>query len=190
MESIKDSGYTAVSLDELYNYLNGNGSLPKKSIVITFDDGYEDNYKYAYPVLKKYNFKAVFFIITSNVDNNNYYMKSSQIKEMSEDGFDIGSHTVNHDHLSKMNYKNQKETLEKSKQILENIIGKDICYISYPFGEYNENTIRTVKACKYKMAFTVTTNNMNYEDIFTLHRNLISRYTNMDAFLKLYSLSK
>ena len=81
---IKDSGYTTLTMSELNDYILNNAPIPEKSIVITFDDGYADNYANAFPILKELDMKATIFVISNFTDNDGYYMTSQQIKEMSD----------------------------------------------------------------------------------------------------------
>ena len=71
MKYLKENGYCTITLMNLYEYLKNNTPIPKKSIVLTFDDGYENNYTAMFPILKKYHFKATIFDITSNIDKYN-----------------------------------------------------------------------------------------------------------------------
>jgi len=82
MQYLKENKFTTLSTDELYNFMVKNKSISKKSFLITFDDGYEDNYTNAFLSLKKYNFKATIFIITGYEDKDKHFLSSAQLKEM------------------------------------------------------------------------------------------------------------
>jgi hypothetical protein len=118
MKYLKDKGYTTLTLDEFYDFLINNKPVPEKSVVITFDDGYKDNYENAYPILKEFGFNATIFDITSTVDTDNNYLTSSQLKELEVNNIDIESHTVNHEQLDKLIYTKQVNTLKDSEQYL------------------------------------------------------------------------
>lgn len=150
---VKELGYTTITISELTDYLNNNNPIPEKSIVITFDDGYTDNYVHAFPILKELNMKATIFMIASQVDSG-YYMSASQLKEMSDYGIDIESHTDNHVYLDKLSYEKQLKELKDSKEKLEKILGKNVTSIAYPYGNYNEDTKRAVIDAGYTLAFT------------------------------------
>ena len=150
---VKELGYTTITISELTDYLNNNNPIPEKSIVITFDDGYTDNYVHAFPILKELNMKATIFMIASQVDSG-YYMSASQLKEMSNYGIDIESHTDNHVYLDKLSYEKQLKELKDSKEKLEKILGKNVTSIAYPYGNYNEDTKRAVIDAGYTLAFT------------------------------------
>lgn len=150
---IKDSGYTTLTMSELNDYILNNAPIPEKSIVITFDDGYADNYTNAFPILKELDMKATIFVISSCIDNNGYYMTSQQLKEMSDYGIDIQSHTVSHSYLSQLTYEEQLNELKTSKEKLESITEKPVISIAYPFGDYDDNTILASKEAGYSLSF-------------------------------------
>ncbi|AGK95776.1 polysaccharide deacetylase family protein [Clostridium pasteurianum] len=180
---LKDNGYTTISLDDLYNYFEDNAQIPEKSIVLTFDDGYEDNYTALFPLLKKYGLRATVFVITGYVDKMPAYLTSSQLKEMNSYGVDIESHTVNHDHLKTLTKDKQLATLTESKAFLEKLLNKKINYIAYPYGEYDNNTLECAKQAGYKMALSTDGRwSMKKNGIFSLDRVYISSQFNMDIF--------
>lgn len=171
MKYIKDNGYTTLTLQDLYNFFVENKPIPKKSVAITFDDGYLDNYEYAYPILKEFNLKATIFVTTNTIDRNNAYMTSNQLKELQNDGIEIESHTVNHEELSKISYEKQLKTLKESKEALEKLLNKKVNYIAYPCGKYNGDTITAMKNSGYIMGFTTGGKIARKNDgICTLHR--------------------
>ena len=97
MKYLRDNGYHTISPDELYEALAGSGNLPENPVMITFDDGYEDNYTNAYPILKKYGFKATIFVVTGFLDKHKKgYLSWDEAREMNKNGINIESHTVNH----------------------------------------------------------------------------------------------
>lgn len=168
---IKDNGYTTLTLNELYNFFANNKPVPKKSVVLTFDDGYLDNYKNAYPILKQYGIKATIFVITNTIDKDSKYMNSMQLRKLQNDGIDIESHTLNHEDLSSLSYERQLKILTQSKQNLEKMLDKKINYIAYPCGKYNSDTLRAARDSGYIMAFaTGNRTARKCNGIFALHR--------------------
>lgn len=177
MEYISKNKYTVISLDDLYYYMVQGKPVPKKSVVITFDDGYEDFYKNAYPVLKKYNFKATIFMIAGYVDKGNYYLNSNQLRELQNNGIDIESHTVFHERLSTLSYQKQLKTLADSKIILERFLNKKVNYIAFPYGSYNLDTMQALKKTGYLMAFTIKGGDSKLsQGLYTLHRVFMDGY--------------
>jgi peptidoglycan/xylan/chitin deacetylase (PgdA/CDA1 family) len=182
MKYIKDNGYATITLDELSKFMLENKPIPQKSVVITFDDGYVDNYQYAYPILKEFNLKATVFVISKTIDKRKGYMTSNQLKELQSNGIDIQSHTLDHEELTTLSYEKQLTTLKESKKILENLLGKKVNYIAYPYAKYNDNTIKAAKDAGYVMGFIlggkVATKN---DGIYTLHRICVIPSDSMDV---------
>lgn len=171
MQYLKESGYKFATFREYLWRMENKVPFSKNSVIVTLDDGYEDNYTNAYPVLKEFNIPATIFIITSTTDKNGAYITSSQLKEMSSTLIDFESHTVSHNELSTMPYNKQVEELKNSKAYLENLLGKKIELISYPSGRYNENTIKACKETGYKAAVTTKPGNANIlGDPYTITR--------------------
>ena len=183
LKYLKDNGYYTITLTELYGYLMKDIPVPEKSIVLTFDDGYEDNYTDMFPILKKYNFKATIFVITSSIDKDPNNMTSKQLLEMEKYGVDIESHTVNHENLKAISKDKQLETLVKSKKDLEKILNKQINFFAYPFGGYNKTSIESVREAGYKMALSTDGRWCSKNNgIFSLHRVYISSFHDMEEF--------
>lgn len=153
LKYLKANNFTTINLSDLYEYFSGSKSLPDKPIVLTFDDGYENNYTLGYPLFKKYGVKANIFVITSWLDKDKNILTSNQIQEMDKNGIEVESHTFNHDELNKLPYAKQVDTLKKSKDFLEKALNRPIRFIAYPFGHYNQDTIRAATDTGYKMAF-------------------------------------
>lgn len=154
LKTIKDQGYITLTMAQLSAYLYENKPIPEKSVVITFDDGYKDNYTEAFPILKELNMTGTIFVISSFIDRDGCLSKD-EIKEMSDYGIDIESHTVSHNKLSSMSYEVQLRELKDSKQTIESITNKPVIAIAYPEGKYNNNTKKAVSEAGYTMGFTI-----------------------------------
>lgn len=155
MAYLAKEGYQTISPDRLMAYLNYGRKLPEKPILITFDDGYADNYIYAYPILKKYGFTATIFVVTSLVGSDERYMTWEQAREMQQNGFVIGSHTVNHRPLTKQSDQEVLAELSESRDIIKQNLGTFPKYFAYPTGAYNQNIENLVKQSGYVAAFTI-----------------------------------
>ena len=152
MDFLSKNGYHVVSLPELADLIKDKRPL-FKTLVITFDDGYENNFKDAYPVLKKYNLPATIFIEVNSVGTPGY-LSWGQIEQMSKSGLiDIGSHTLNHPYLAHIKDEAllRKEIFE-SKKIIESKINKPVLSFSYPGGGFNRHIIDLVKEAGYKIS--------------------------------------
>lgn len=154
LQVIKDTGYTTLTMAQLNNHILNNKPIPEKSVVITFDDGYLNNYDLAFPLLKEFNMNATIFVITNSLGSTNY-MSPENAKEMSDYGIDIQSHTSNHPELATLSYEEQLNELKASKSYIENITNKPVISIAYPFGSYNQDTIKAATDAGYSIAFTV-----------------------------------
>lgn len=171
MKYLSKSGYTAISPDQLADYLQYGKELPPNPILITFDDGYEDNYRVAYPILQKYHFTATIFLITDFVDKNAKYVTWQQVREMRDSGFSFQSHTINHILLPNASDEDIYFQLIKSREVLEEQLGPKIEYLAYPGGKYDQRVIHLARKAGYRAAFTINfgRDRMHCE-LFTLNR--------------------
>ena len=152
MKFLKKHGYQVISLEDLVQGINKGVLFNRHSVVITFDDGYEDNYTKAFPVIKKYDFPAIIFVISDFIGNSGF-MTWEQLKEMQDFNIAVGSHTRHHVYLPGINEKGRLEDeIFNSKKIIEKNLGKEVDYFSYPSGGYSEEIKDLVKSAKYKGA--------------------------------------
>lgn len=172
MKYLHDNGYHTISPDELYEALAGNGQLPENPVLITFDDGYEDNYTNAYPILRKYDFKATIFVVTGFLDRHKKgYLSWDQAREMNKNGINIESHTVNHKSMTDLTDDELRSELVDSKKKAETELGHAVNYVAYPTGTYNLHIAQMVKEAGYKAAFTIKYGNVDKaSNIFALER--------------------
>ncbi len=172
MKYLHDNGYHTITPDELYEALAGNGQLPENPVLITFDDGYEDNYTNAYPILKKYGFKATIFVVTGFLDRHKKgYLSWDQAREMNQNGINIESHTVNHKSMTDLTDDELRSELVNSKKKAETELGHEVNYVAYPTGTYNLHIAQMVKEAGYKAAFTIKYGNVDKaSNIFALER--------------------
>jgi len=171
MAYLQEAGYTTISPDQLVDHLQYGASLPPNPILITFDDGYEDNYRNAYPILQKYNFTATIFLITDFVSNNNRYLTWDQVKKMKDNGFSFGSHTLSHVFLANATDDDVLSELTKSREAMEWRLNQKIEYLAYPGGTYDQRVIKMAKQVGYRAAFTINLGrNLTNCGLFTLNR--------------------
>ncbi len=186
MAYLKENGYHTINTDQLYNYMVNGEALPENPILITFDDGYEDNYQHAYPILKKYGFTGTIFVITDFVNNNQpNYLTWDQIKEMKSQGMDFQSHTASHKSMTELSMDQLKEELTKSKQALDKELNQDTKFMAYPTGTYNLYIAKIVNEAGYKGAFTIKYGNVDKaSNMYALERVPIFHTEN--TFLSFY----
>ena len=146
---LKDDGYETIRLADLADPDKKAISKiiyeKKKPIIFTFDDGYADAYTAAFPTLKKYNMSGTFFIIRNYVGKS-AYMDQTQINEMEKAGMEIGSHTLSHPDLTKININDAQGQIFDSKQ--------NALTFCYPAGKFNDTTVNLVKDAGYLAAVT------------------------------------
>ncbi len=163
MKYLKENGYHVITPGELLAFLEYRQRLPQKSVLVTMDDGYRSVYNIAYPILKKYEFTATLFIYTSFVGVSSMAITWDQLKEMKAAGFAIGSHTMNHSDLTQpkegeteLEFTTRvKEELHESKKIIDQKLGQDTLFLAYPFGYYDQRSIKIAREAGYKMAMSV-----------------------------------
>ena len=183
MKYLVDHGYHTISTDELYDFMEGKGTLPDRPVLITFDDGYVDNYTNAYPILKKYNLKATIFIVTGFVSSRKGYLTWDQLREMEQHGIMAQSHTVTHAPLPELPDERIREELVESKRTAEAELGHPIDFIAYPTGVHDLHIVSIAKAAGYRGGFTVKYGNVDRSsNVYALERVPVFRTsaTNVD----------
>jgi peptidoglycan/xylan/chitin deacetylase (PgdA/CDA1 family) len=188
MAYLSQHGYNAISPEQLILHMKDDTPLPDKPILITFDDGYRDNYSNAYPIMKKYGLKGTIFLITDFVGNNEWYLNWDQIRDMQQDGFMFESHTLNHVPLTTLTHEEILNQLIKSKEGIEWKLGTPVRYFAYPTGAYDKEIEELVRDSGYDGAFSVNFGRVSARsDMYALERIPIfkSRYTFYDFYLRL-----
>ena len=155
MAYLNDSGYHTITPDQLMAYLKFGHPLPENPVMITFDDGYQDNYVNAFPSMKKYGFTATIFLVTEKIGQDERFMNWDQVREMQKAGFVFGSHTANHTALTKIDAAQAEKELTESRDEMEHQLGYKPRYFAYPTGAYNLQIEQMVRQAGYKAAFTV-----------------------------------
>jgi peptidoglycan/xylan/chitin deacetylase (PgdA/CDA1 family) len=162
-------GYRVISLGELVAGLKGNKKFPWKTIVLTLDDGYENNYTHAYPVLKKYGFPATIFVVTDFLGQEKAamdqpgpvrFLSLSQLLEMRSSGLiTAGTHSRSHPFLPSLgnNPAAMREEIFGSKRDLEGLLKEPVSFFCYPRGGYTDSVKEMVRAAGYSAAVTTFT---------------------------------
>lgn len=201
MKFLNDNGFYVATLDELKQFIEGKKELPKKTVVITFDDGYLSNVTYAYPILKQYDFKATIFMIGTYMfgDTAKYDFKKLQFLKLKDlnkykDVFSFESHTYD---LHRLNDNNKGLLIASSKKDVLNDITKNkellgAKYLAYPFGQRNPSAIKALKETSHEMAFTIENGYVTKDSnkIYELPRFGILPDTSMEEFKKIVLIKK
>jgi peptidoglycan/xylan/chitin deacetylase (PgdA/CDA1 family) len=184
MQHLKDAGYHSITFKDLEDWKDGR-PLPNKPIVITFDDGYKDNYTEAFPVLKKLGLKATIFVVSGFVGGKNN-LTWDEIKDMQQSGIiEIGAHTVSHLDLTKLSEKQKWEEIHGSKVAIEEQIGCPVIAFAYPAGRYDDATVKETEKAGFE--FAVTTRNglaIPQQGLLTLHRIRVPGNESAEAFAR------
>ena len=176
---LQNHGYTTISPSELYAAIEGREALPKNPVLITFDDGYKDNYTIAFPLLKKYHMKATIFVVTNLIGTNANYFTWDEAREMEKSGISIESHTATHRSLTDLSDDDIIRELVGSREKAESELGHPVEYIAYPTGTYNLHIAKLVREAGYKAAFTIKYSNVDYNsNIYALERVPVFRTGN------------
>lgn len=196
LEVLLHLGYTPITFKDLQLFRKGEILLPKKPVIISFDDGYLDIYKRAYPILKEYGMNAVVFVLGDRSIQTNIWdqetqgiplaplMKDDHIKELHAKGFEIGAHTLSHVNMLNLSYEEVQNEISRSKLILESMIQSDVCSFSYPYGLVDQHIKQVVSESGYEFGCSVYTGPPNFgSDFYEIRRLTIKNTTNIAGFL-------
>jgi len=182
MRYLKENGYRVIGPEELLDFMDYRKAIPKNAVMITVDDGYRSIYNVAYPILKKYGFTATLFIYIDYVGVSGKAMTWDLLRELKQEGFYIGSHSVAHSDLSRKKRTEDekaylarlKEEIFRSKAIIDQKLNQDTLIFSYPFGRRNQTVISLSRQAGYKLAVTVDRgSNPFFADPFTIRRDQV-----------------
>jgi peptidoglycan/xylan/chitin deacetylase (PgdA/CDA1 family) len=164
LQYLEMTGYNVIPLQHLYEYVSGKrASLPKNAVVLTFDDGWRSTYTEAFPELQKRKFPFTVFVYPKIIGQTSNALTWKQIREMSDAGVDIQSHSLSHPYLTRRRHTSFNDTeyalwvqreLVESKRMLERATGKTVSFIAYPYGDYDEKLTKAVAQAGYSAALT------------------------------------
>ena len=183
MHFLKQHGYQVISLDELVEGIKSGRPFFRKSVVITFDDGSIDNYTQAFKILKRYDFPATIFVISDLVGRDGY-VTWEQLNEMHSFDIFAGSHTKTHAYLPGTPIEKKELEIVESKKMIEDRLKRQVAYISYPSGGFDEDVKSLVKKAGYKGACTTNRGHQHLnKDIYELKRIRFSDKDDCDLYL-------
>ena len=175
MKMLADSGYHSIQPDQLYAYLTTGAPLPPKPIMLTFDDTDLDQFTIARPTLAQYGYKGVYFVMTVSLGRPRY-MTKAMVKQLADEGNQIGSHTWDHHNVKKYQGQDWVTQIDKPTKTLEDITGKKIKYFAYPFGLWNPPAFPELKQRGFVAAFSLAEKRDPQEPLFTIRRIIASGY--------------
>ena len=176
---LKDMGYHGIRLSDAVDIVKSGKKPDEKLIVLTFDDGYKNNFDYAFPIGKELGFPLTIFISTNFIGSSLSFgaQKGDQILNKEElitlvkEGSEIGSHTCSHPKLSEIDEESALKELIDSKNILSEIVRKEVGTLAYPKGSYNQNILKLAEKAGYKCACTTKKGNrFSINDLMKLPR--------------------
>lgn len=201
MKSLNRAGYKAVSLAEFTSMLSGGENVSPRTIVISFDDGFQNFYSNAYPVLSELDFKATVFLVTDFCGKYNDWAGNpanlgrsklldwSEVRELSECGIEFGSHTRTHPDLTKISSAEVEGEVAGSKAAIEDSIGREVRTFAYPYGKFN-SSVRQITEKSFRAACSTNLGKVRLNsDIFSLKRIDSYYLRNLKVFEMLASTS-
>lgn len=176
MNYLKKGGYNVIPLKQAVEYLTEGSKLPPKAVVISFDDGYMDNYEKAFPILKNHDYPATVFVATGEIGGVNRWdldkgfaelrlMDWEQILTLEDQGITVMPHTVHHVDLTTISQARRKAEITQSKKVLEDRLGREAPYFSYPDSGVNDEVVEEVKKAGFEAAFTSSFGTNMYEKV-------------------------
>lgn len=179
LQYLEENGFTTIWFSDLARV-----DQIEKPVMLTFDDGYMDNYTELYPLLRKYQAKATVFVITDTIDLNPRNLTSDQIRELSASGLvEIQSHTVTHPYLTSLTPNDQRWELAQSRLVLTRLTGKEPYVICYPSGQRGKDTLEIAREL---YVLGVDMNGGDYttgSDPYTIPRWYVARSHSMALFI-------
>ena len=192
MDFLARHHYNVVAPEKVVAYMKGEEKMPRRTVAITADDGFENFYTYAFPLLKKYNLKATVFMITGKIGEPGM-LNWHELREMSDSGLvTIGSHTKSHPWLPTVSVDEDRlhEELAGSKKTLEDGLGRRVDFICYPNGGFNDLTKETARRAGYKGGFTTNpVKRSGIDDIYAIRRIKMSS-TSVSPFILWSKISR
>lgn len=173
--------WKAVALKDMVDRAR-TGVIPRHNeFAITFDDGYLSVYRSAYPALASRGMTATVYVVAEAVgginewdrqagDQKEQMMTAAQVREMADNGFEIGSHTLTHPHLTDVGEDQLRRELVDSRHRLEDIIGREVVSFSYPYGDYDDRVLAAVITAGYKYAVTTRLGTVGKTSVFEIPR--------------------
>ena len=188
MEWLHQHGYHSVTPQMVSEALRGGKPLPLKPVLISFDDGWIDQYALGFPILQRHGLTATFFVYPSAIGtdkSDGIYMTWPQLSNLIRQGMDIQSNSISHPDLTTLSPQDAHREILESKAILESHLNRPVIAFAYPFGKYNDSIVGIVKAAGYRCALgTESGLTQTTADLYALKRIQISNGDTLDDFVR------
>lgn len=182
MNWLDDNGYTGITMQQLFEYWDHGYALPKKPVVVSFDDGYPSHAKVARPVLASHKWPGVLFLALENVGSAKRALSATMVKKLIAAGWEIDSHTITHPDLTTIGPAQLKTELVSSRAKIKRRFGQPADFFCYPSGKYNDTVVAAVKKAGYRGATTVDPGIGNKDEPFTLQRVRVDGSDGVNGF--------
>lgn len=186
--------YNVIGLDHAVSALRGERPVPARAVVLTFDDGYENFYEYAFPVLQRYGFPSIVYLLSGLIGRNSEWfaadgrdtpplMSKERILQLQQAGVDFGSHGVSHVKFAQVGMKQAEDEIRRSKMMLEELLGREVKHLCYPYGSHNKQVVELAREAGYQTAVTcVRASATAGDDLLALPRKAISYGDNLAGY--------
>lgn len=183
LKYLEENQFDVLTLGQVETAISNN-KLPMRVAVLTFDDGYDDNYIYAKPLLEKYGFKATFFVISNKIGQTEY-MDREQIVDLAKN-HEIGSHSYSHSSMARLSDYYLEREMKKSKDDIQELIGREVKSFCYPAGKYDDRAVEKLKEYGYKIAVTTeaSTGSVDIRNLFLAPRYRIAPAMSLEVLLR------
>ena len=190
LDALNAGGYTVITMAQLWAGLSTGAPLPPKPVVLTFDDGYDSAYRFAYPALVARGMTGLFFLITGQVGQFGY-VTWPQAAEMAAKGMEIGNHTVHHLDLWHLGYADRRAEIDGAARAIADNLGSRPKFFCYPIGHYNTYIAQIVKQTGHLAATTTqygTLHSSTYS--YWMHRVRVDNTVTAESLLGLLDVRR
>lgn len=178
MKFLKEHHYNILPVEELAILIKTHQHIPRKTVAITFDDGFENNFTNAYPILKKHDIPATIFLVTSWIGKEGF-LSWDEIKEMTQHHIQFGNHTLSHAHLPSLTLKDATQEIETNEKILISKLSHLSSVFCYPFGGYSKELQELLQKDGYTSAVATSPDGQSaLDDPYAIRRIRISHTSN------------
>ena len=180
LASLRRAGYESIGFEQYLAHRRGRGTLPRKPIILTFDDGYRSNAEIAVPIMRKHGYTATIFVVPGRLGQSNSWdteerqeplLSADEIRALRAEGFTFGSHTMNHARLTAVSPELALEELRASRVALEALLQEPVNVICYPWAQHDANVRRLAQDAGYECGVGIWRRlNRDDTDVMALHR--------------------
>lgn len=184
MERLRFWGYSSITIKDLVDHINKGNSLPRRPVVISFDDGYLDVYEIAFPIMERYGFVGTVYIVANRL-NSDGFLQEEELRVLLDHGWEIGSHGMTHTELTQ-NHDLVRNEILNSRLDIENTLGIKVFSFAYPFGTSDWYVSKKVLDYGYRAAVSV--GNISHHSlgtVYNLSRREVQGGFDLDAFADL-----